>query len=211
LNQNEAAEWKKREDELVGKEIHLCKLGVMNCGSIPGHIIPNYPRVLKEGFRSVKRQAEEYMRIKADNQEKKDLARAILISCEAVKDFAYRYATEARKLAKVEKEPQRREELERIADICEKVPWNPAESFHEALQSLWLTHMLFMIAESYPGPGLSHGRIDQYLYPYYKNDIDSDKLTRDEAKELLECWMIKHNYAYDFARLGEKGISAGFG
>lgn len=71
--------------------------------------------------------------------------------------------------------------------------------------------MVFMLAEFYPGPGLSHGRIDQYLYPYYRADIDSGKLTRGEAKELLECWMIKHNYAYDFARLGDKGISAGFG
>jgi pyruvate formate-lyase/glycerol dehydratase family glycyl radical enzyme len=211
LNQNEAAEWKKKEDELVEKEIHLCRLGVMNCGSIPGHIIPNYPRVLREGFMSIKKESEEFLKTKANTQEKKDFARAILICCDAVRDFTNRYVAEARKLAKVEKEPQRREELERIADICEKVPWNPAQSFHEALQSLWFTHMLFMLAESYPGPGLSHGRIDQYLYPYYENDINSGKLTRADAKELLECWMIKHNYAYDFARVGEKGISAGFG
>jgi formate C-acetyltransferase len=211
LNQKEATEWKKREDELVEKEIHLCALGVMNCGSIPGHIIPNYPRVLKEGFESIKAEAEEFLKKKADTQEKKDLARAIVISCDSAKEFVSRYVAEAKKLAEHEKEPERREELEKIAEICEKVPWNPARSFHEALQSVWLTHMLFMLAESYPGPGLSHGRIDQYLYPYYKNDLDSGKLTRDEAKDLLECWMIKHNYAYDFARLGDKGISAGFG
>jgi formate C-acetyltransferase len=211
LNQQEGAEWKKREDEMVAKEIHLCNLGVMNCGSIPGHIIPNYPRVLREGFKSIKAEAEEFLTAKADTQEKMDLARAIVICCDSVKEFTNRYAAEAKKLAEKERQPQRREELEKIAEICEKVPWSPAESFHEALQSLWLTHMLFMLAESYPGPGLSHGRIDQYLLPFYRDDIDSGKLTRDEAKELVECWMIKHNYAYDFARVGDKGINAGFG
>lgn len=211
LNQQEAAEWKKKEDELVEKEIHLCNLGVMNCGSIPGHIIPNYPRVLREGFSAIKGEAEAFLSAKADTEERRNLARAIVICCDSTKEFVSRYAAEAKKLAKKEKQAERREQLERIGEICEKVPWNPAESFYEALQSLWLTHMLFMLAESYPGPGLSHGRIDQYLFPFYKNDIDSGKLTRDEAKELIECWMIKHNYAYDFARIGDKGISAGFG
>jgi len=211
LDQNEAAEWKKREDELVAKEIHLCNIGVMNCGSIPGHIIPNYPRVLKEGFKSVKEEAEQFLEKKADTEEKKNLARSIVICCDAAKEFFERYVAEARRLARQEKDAQRRKELEKVAEICEKVPWIPAKSFHEALQSLWLTHMLFMLAESYPGPGLSHGRIDQYLFPFYKKDLESGELTRDYAKELVECWMIKHNYAYDFARLGDKGISAGFG
>jgi formate C-acetyltransferase len=211
LNQKEAAEWKKKEDEYVEKEIHLCNLGVMNCGSIPGHIIPDYPRVLREGFKSIKNEAEEFLNAGADSQEKKDLARAIVICSDATKEFANRYAAEAKKLSAEESEPQHREELEKISAICGKVPWNPAESFQEALQSLWFAHMLFMLAESYPGPGLSHGRIDQYMYQYYKKDLDSSKLTRDEAKDLLECWMIKHNYVYDFARLGDKGISAGFG
>jgi pyruvate formate-lyase/glycerol dehydratase family glycyl radical enzyme len=211
LNQTEATEWKKEEDEFVKKEINLCNLGVMNCGSIPGHIIPNYPRVLREGFKSVRSEAEEFLNKKADSQEKKDLARAIVICCDATKEFANRYAAEAKRLSAQYKDPRRRAELEKVAAICTEVPWNPAESFQEALQSLWLTHILFMLAESYPGPGLSHGRIDQYLHPYYKQDLDSGKLTRDDAKELIECWMIKHNYVYDYARVGDKGISAGFG
>jgi formate C-acetyltransferase len=73
--------------------------------------------------------------------------------------------------------------------------------------------MLNMAAESYPGPGLSHGRFDQYMYPYYKKDIEEGRLTEEFAKELLECFWIKHNYAYDFMGfVGVKqGITSGFG
>ena len=73
--------------------------------------------------------------------------------------------------------------------------------------------MLVMAAESYPGPGVSYGRIDQYLYPYYKQDIDSGALTRDMARELLMCWWIKHNYAYDYQGFvgSNQGINSGFG
>ncbi|MEW6200880.1 MAG: pyruvate formate lyase family protein, partial [bacterium] len=94
-----------------------------------------------------------------------------------------------------------------------KVPCEPPQSFHEALQSLWFTHMLVMAMESYPGPGLSYGRIDQYLYPFYIADINSGALTRQQAKELLHCFWIKHNYAYDFqGRIGtNQGINSGFG
>ncbi len=88
-----------------------------------------------------------------------------------------------------------------------------ASTFAEALQALWFTHMLVMAAESYPGPGLSPGRIDQYLYPYYRHDLDEGRLTRDQARELLQCYWIKHNYAYDYqGRVGtNQGINSGFG
>ena len=69
--------------------------------------------------------------------------------------------------------------------ICRKVPWEPPETFPEALQALWFTHMLLMAAESYPGPGRLAGRVDQYLYPYYQADLDAGRLTREQAKELL--------------------------
>ncbi|MGC8827142.1 MAG: pyruvate formate lyase family protein, partial [Anaerolineae bacterium] len=106
-----------------------------------------------------------------------------------------------------------RAELLEIARICRKVPWEPAETFTEALQSLWFTHMLVMAAESYPGPGLSPGRIDQYLYPYYKADIEAGRLTREQAKEWLQCLWIKHNYAYDYQGwVGtNQGINSSFG
>ncbi len=92
------------------------------------------------------------------------------------------------------------------------MPAEPAETFHEALQSLWFAHMLVMAAESYPGPGLSPGRVDQYLYPYYQSDIASGRLDRQRAQEMLQCLWIKHNYAYDYqGRIGNQGINSGFG
>jgi pyruvate formate-lyase/glycerol dehydratase family glycyl radical enzyme len=145
--------------------------------------------------------------------QKRALARAVAICAEAARAFAARYAAEARRLAAQEPDPQRRAELEEIARICDKVPWEPAETFHEALQSLWFTHMLVMVAESYPGPGLSPGRIDQYLYPYYRADIEAGRLTRQQAKELLQCFWIKPNYAYDYQGWvgNNQGINSSFG
>jgi pyruvate-formate lyase len=91
--------------------------------------------------------------------------------------------------------------------------WEPAETFHEALQSLWMSHMLIMAAESYPGAGLSHGRFDQYIFPYFQADIEGGRLDEEQAKELLECYWIKHNYAYDFQCrvMTNQGINSGFG
>jgi trans-4-hydroxy-L-proline dehydratase len=197
--------WRKKVEELNG-------LGVGNCGAVPGHIIPNYPKVLLVGFRGIVAELEEKLQ-RARGRKRKGFLRALIISCQAAAVFASRYAAEAERLAAEEPDDSRREELRKIAAICRRVPWNPAESFREALQALWFTHMLVMAAESYPGAGLSLGRIDQYLYPYYQRDIASGQMTRDEARELLQCHWIKHNYVYDYqGRVGpNQGINSGFG
>ncbi len=134
------------------------------------------------------------------------------IACRAVRDFSMRYAAEAERLA-ASAEADRAVELAEIARICRRVPWEPAESFHEALQSLWFTHMLVMVSESYPGPGVSFGRFDQYLYPFYRRDLETGRMTREHARELLECFWVKPNYAYDFqGRVGRnQGINSSFG
>jgi formate C-acetyltransferase len=197
--------WRKKVEELNG-------LGVGNCGAVPGHIIPNYPKVLRVGFRGIVAELEEKLQ-RAQGRKGKDLLQALIISCQAAAVFASRYAAEAERLAAAEPDESRREELRQIAAICRRVPWDPAESFREALQALWFAHMLVMAAESYPGAGLSPGRIDQYLYPYYERDIASGQMTRDEARELLQCCWIKHNYVYDYqGRVGtNQGINSGFG
>lgn len=212
LNQAEDADWKGRDKGYMERYHHLNGLGVGNTGAIPGHLVPDYPKALRIGFKGIKEEAEQELN-RAIEQEKKDFERAVIICCEAVKEFAHRYAEEARKLAEAEGDAKRKEELLEMARICDKVPWEPAESFWEAVQNVWFTHMLAMIAESYPGPGLSHGRFDQYMFPYYDKDIKEGKLTRDEAKEILECYWVKHNYAYDYygLLLGRQGINSGFG
>ena len=210
-NRREGRRWKTMVKRWRRKAEELNSLGVGNCGAVPGHLIPNYPKVLRLGFRGIVAELEE--KLQQARGRKKDLLRALIVSCQAAALFASRYADEAERLAAEEPDERRREELRRIAAICRRVPWEPAESFYEALQALWFSHMLIMAAESYPGPGVSHGRIDQYLYPYYQRDIESGQITRDEARELLQCYWIKHNYAYDYqGRVGtNQGINSGFG
>lgn len=118
-----------------------------------------------------------------------DLAKAARIVCKALERWAQRLADEAERMARVETDETRRDELEEMARICRKVPREPAETFHEALQSLWLTHLAVMLESL--NSAVSFGRIDQYLYPYYQNDIDEGRLTREEALELMLLFSAK--------------------
>jgi pyruvate formate-lyase/glycerol dehydratase family glycyl radical enzyme len=207
----EARAWKRGVRRWREKAQALNDVGVGNCGAIPGHLIPNYPKVLRLGFRTIAAELEE-LRDSEPDANRRDFLRALMICCEAAIAFAGRYADEARRLARQETNQARRAELEEIARICRRVPAEPAATFQEALQSLWFAHMLVMAAESYPGPGLSPGRIDQYLHPYYQADLASGRLDRQRARELLQCLWIKHNYAYDYqGRIGNQGINSGFG
>ncbi len=205
LTKKEAASYDCRENEFLEKVRELDAQGVGNCGAVPGHIIPDYPRVLRLGMRGM---VAEIEKLGSDATR-----RSFVRTAKAARNFAGRYAESARRLSESTENPTRVSELKRLAEICDKVPWEPAGTFYEALQSLWFTHMLVMAAESYPGAGLSHGRIDQYLYPFYRADIEAGRLTRDGAKELLECFWIKHNYAYDYqGRVGNnQGINSSFG
>ena len=208
----EGKRWRRDMDRWWKKGAQINELGIGNTGAVPGHIIPDYPRVLREGFSAIHRDLQK-RRGEADDPRRADFLEALMVCCEAARDLAARYAEEADRLAGEEGDEARAAELAEIARICRKVPWEPAETFHEALQSLWLTHMLVMAAESYPGAGLSHGRFDQYMYPYFRSDLESGRLTRDQARELLECYWIKHNYAYDFQCrvMTNQGINSGFG
>jgi formate C-acetyltransferase len=211
-NRKENKRWAKDIDKWWKKGTEINELGIGNAGAVPGHLIPDYPRILRDGFTGIYAELER-LKSEAKDPESADFLAALMVCCEAARDVATRYAEEADRLAGEEKDEVRAAELREIARICRKVPWEPAETFHEALQSLWLTHMLIMAAESYPGAGLSPGRFDQYMSPYYEADIASGRLDEEQAKELLECYWIKHNYAYDFQCrvMTNQGINSGFG
>jgi formate C-acetyltransferase len=195
------------------KEVsRMNEFGIGTASSIPGHLIPNYAKVMKVGMRGL---AEEYHALlKGDlTAEHREFIEALILSCETARDVGLRYSKRAQEAADTETDSARRDELQNIAEICRRVPWEPPNTFWEALQSLWIVHMLVMAAESYPGAGLSHGRWDQYMYPFYRKDLEEGRLTRDTAKELLQCYWIKHNYVYDYqGRLGiNQGINSSFG
>ena len=211
LTEEETEEFTRIEAELIERSERILSLG-LSCGGItPGHIIQNHAKVLQEGFRGIKEEVEGLLERTA-SRAKRELLRAIIICCDAIGEFSHRYAEEARRLARAESETGRKEELLKIAEVCDWVPYNPARTFHEALQATWFSHMVEMIAESYPGPGISYGRLDQYLYPFYERDIGEGRLSREEGKELFQCFSVKHNYAYDYQTTGgPHGRNAGFG
>jgi len=206
----EAARWRKEEDGWLKLAIQLHEDGVGNVGAIPGHLIPNYKLVLEQGFRGI---YEKIQAVKARGQVDENYLNALEISTLAPRILAARYEKIVSASLASQQAVARREELQMILQAVRTVPWEPPQSFHQAVQSLWFTHMLVMAAESYPGAGLSYGRIDQYLYPFYEADLKSGKLTREFAKEIIECFFIKHNYAYDYqGRCGRnQGINSSFG
>ena len=213
LTRSEARRFARMEKRFMAEAKRLNRLGVGNCGAVPGHLIPDYPRILRHGWRAIQAEADGIAGDPASTPQQRDLARSISLCADGVRLLADRYAAEAARLAAQEDDAERQAELAEIARICRKVPWEPAETFPEALQSLWFAHMLVLVAESYPGPGVSPGRVDQYLYPYYKADVEAGRLTRREVKEWLQCLWIKHNYAYDYQGwVGtNQGINSSFG
>ena len=212
LTKSETRKWLRSQNKYFKELEFRCETGEFNYGAIPGHLIPNYEKIIKLGFSGVQ---EELRQLKTNTKNKRHQRwlDALIESCEGPRELAFRYSDEALNLAAEEKNEERKEELKQIARICKAVPWKPAESFWEAVQSLWFTHMLVLAAESYPGAGTSPGRIDQYLYPYYIKDIKEGKITKDFAKEILFNYWIKHNYAYDFqGQVGNsQGINSSFG
>jgi len=115
--------------------------------------------------------------------------KALLIACDGIDTIARRYARQVKKMAEKETDRKRKEELETIARVCQRVPKEPARTFHEALQALWFYQMALRMEAV--GGTQNPGRMDQYLYPYYKKDLEEDRITREKAQELLECLWVK--------------------
>ena len=211
---------KKKENALCLRETYrwlddLLKThnrGIGNAGAVPGHIIPNYRKVLQVGFEGILAELEARADAETDG-EKSAYLNALRLSVEAPQIISRRYRKAVDTALNMETEDERKAELQQMREIVSRVPFQAPRTFWEALQALWFTHMLIMAAESYPGPGLSYGRIDQYLYPFYRHDLEEGRLTREFARELLHCFWIKNNYVYDYqgrcAR--NQGINSSFG
>jgi len=123
---------------------------------------------------------------------KRDELRAMAIAANAVIRFAERHAEKAEALAEVAKDPVRKSELQKIAEVCRHVPAHPPRDFWEALQAYWFTH-LGVVTELNTWDSFCPGRFDQHLYPFYRKGMEEGTLTRGHAKELLECLWVKFN------------------
>ena len=189
--------------------------GYGNAGATSGHLIPDYGRIVLEGWKVVHAELESAHAALSPSEQrgrKGGQLRAMMTAVTMPRDLAVEYAKECARLASSDLDPARKNELLQMADNLTRVPWEPAQTFWEALQSLWLTHMLVMADENYPGPGDSFGRIDQYLYPAWQNSIAAG-MDREFGKEILKCFWMHCNTAYDgmIRTGGNQGITAGYG
>lgn len=165
--------------------------GKLNAGD--AHLAINHTRLLREGLRGYEERAQAAQAALdlADPEaiDKNIFYEAVHVVIAAVRRFAGRYAALARQQAAACPDPARKAELELMATTCDRVPWEPAASFREAVQTVWFMQVILQIESN--GHSLSYGRLDQYLYPYYAADLDCGAITRDQALELLTNLWIK--------------------
>ena len=159
-----------------------------------GHLCVDYGKVLAIGYNGIKTEAqaalEKVQPADADYAQRRSFLEAVIECCDAAVLYANRYAQLAESMASAET-GERKEELLRIAANCRRVPANGAQSFYEACQSFWFVQMLIQTEGS--GHSISPGRFDMYMYPYFKKDYESGKITLSTAQELVDCIWVKLN------------------
>lgn len=160
-----------------------------------GHVTVKYEEVLAIGYEGIMAKAQaELDRCHVgdgDYARRSHFLSAVILSCQAVMEYAQRYAALAEKMAAECSDPVRRNELEVIALNCSRVSAKGAGSFYEACQSFWFVQQLIQVESS--GHSISPGRFDQYMYPYYKKDLENGNITREFAQELMDCIWVKLN------------------
>ena len=174
-----------------------------------GHFTVDYGKILKIGYKGLIKEAEDELKscnvYDPDYPKKSEFLNAVIICAKASITYAKRYSKLAAEMAKKEKDVLRKEELLLISQNCKNVPENPASNFMEACQSFWFIQMLLQMESS--GHSISPGRFDQYMYPYYKADLDKGDITKELAQELLDCIWVKLN---DLNKVRDKDSAEGF-
>ena len=160
-----------------------------------GHVTVKYEEVLAIGYEGIiakaQKELDECSVGDGDYAKKSRFLEAVIMSCQAVIDYAHRYAELAEQMAYQCQDPTRKQELLQIASNCTHVPAKGARNFYEACQSFWFVQQLIQMESS--GHSISPGRFDQYMYPYYKSDMEAGNLTREFAQELMDCIWVKLN------------------
>lgn len=184
---SEIASSRMPEKSIRASNAGLFTIGAPGTGI--GHFIADYERVLREGINGIIEEAEQRMTSLKSDETSTEFYRAVRTACQAVIRFSHRFSRLAAEMAEKESDQERRRELEELARVCLKVPAEPAESFHEALQSFWFIHLLVQTESN--GHSVSVGRFDQFMLPYYNGDLRSGRLSREDALEMLEMLWVK--------------------
>lgn len=158
-----------------------------------GEVTAGYEWFIRNGVdgivRLVREEKKKLDATRPGDYEKEIYLDALLIAAEGMVTLAERYALEADRLAAAERDGTRRRELQEIAEICRHVPARPARTFHEALQSFYFYQIFIFMEQN--AAAYNPGRMDQYMYPFYRADLEAGRITSDEAQELLDCLWVK--------------------
>lgn len=176
-------------NKLAADQAVLHRGGISMSGD--GHIIPNHDFVLEVGYGGMARIAEEKLEQENLTQEQKDFYQAVVITMNAALSYIKRFGELADRQAKEEMDEKRKKELLVIKEMCTHLMEGKARSFYEAVETVYLTHLLMMIESN--GHSFSFGRFDQYIYPYYQVDLEAGILTKEKALELITHFFIMTN------------------
>lgn len=179
--------------------------------SAVGEITPDYQDIIfKKGFGGIKAEAFEKLQnlepLNGESIDKINFYKSVIESCDGIITLAQRYSQKAREMAEDEKDEVRKGELLKISEVCKIIPENPPTNFYEAIQTVWFVQLGSILSEN--SLALNLGRFDQYMYPFYKNDLENGRITEEEAQELIEAlwlkvsewvWAISKNTAQYFA------------
>lgn len=182
-----------KEALLTHYEVKAADIGAYFQGG-DGHFATDHKWLINHGLEEIIRQAKEHLANldwKNDPEvvKKKDFYEAAIVTAESVIQYAHRCADCAEQLAEKEDNETRKRELKDMAEICRHVPEHPARTFKEAIQFIILTHICLHIEDN--GVGISFGRFDQFMYPFYKKDIEAGRITREEAVEMVENFYLQ--------------------
>jgi formate C-acetyltransferase len=185
---------------MVGRKLDLLKSRkevalnnpnlVNNVMDVQGHLVMGINNVIEKGFRGIKESALEKKALHAQDAGKTAFYDAVIIACDAVKRFAQRFSRQASDMADRETDKRRGQELRAMASNLSRVPWDLPRNFYEAVQFLWFTQVIALISHGVAGI-FAIGRADQYLYPYFKRDMDSGAISREFAVGLIEELLVK--------------------
>lgn len=197
--------------ELSGESfVSDCSYHALNGG---GDSNPGYDVILmKKGMLDIRREAEEHLAAldysRPEDLDKIYFYKSVIDTTEGVMVYARRLSEHARKLAAKEKDPVRRAELEKIAEVNARVPAHAPSTFWEAIQAVWTVESLLVVEENQTG--MSIGRVDQYMYPFYKADIESGRMTPYGAFDLAGCMLIKMSEMMWITSEGSSKFFAGY-